>query len=118
VACSPENAYEVLASLYRDAHTHLRALAFEPAKILGLSQRPIEPGRRYLQPAVLDLLHGEQPREMIADGSAVIYVYAFGTVDEHADQPTARQFGVHQLEAEPVYRSLQKCSKFLLSHSS
>ena len=66
-------------------------------KSAALRQRPVETRRRHLETLEIDVLDGEQVRQLVADARAILDVDAFRHVDEDAHQPLGSELPIDQL---------------------
>ena len=98
----------------------LHFLPGEAGVVRRLLQRPVEPRRAHFEPLVVDVLDGEQTRQMTADARTVLDVDTRRLVDENAHlSPLRRQLDVHELEAHRRQRALQKLGQIHVPpHSS
>src|SRR5206468_1647650 len=101
--------FDALRAVDRRRERQLRFLSGEAREIGELGERPVQPRRRYLESVEIDVLDGEEPRQMIRNPGAILDVDAFRLVDEHADElASGRHVDVDQLIAQCGQRSLQQ----------
>src|SRR3954471_11682887 len=99
------HAVEAAPPAQRQLELDAHALPLEPAKILQPLERTVESRRRDLEPFVIDPLHGERAREMLAHALAIVERDSARRIDEDPQQPGARAFQVHELVAEAFERA-------------
>ena len=90
----------------------LRFLSGEARVIGQFLDGTIEPRRRNLEPFEIDILHREEPRQVIRYPRAILDVDAARLVDEYADEPAPRRHvPVDELVPQCRYRTLQKITQ-------
>ena len=98
---------KISLAIDRQARTQLRFLPGKAFEIGLLLERPIKPRRGNFQPVVVDVLDREQPRQLVADRSAILYRDAIGAVNENSQQACARTgLDIHKFVAQSRYRLL------------
>ena len=113
VARGAHHADEPPPPIARHAQPHLRPAAGEAAEVGRLPQHPVEPGRRNLEPAVLDALHLQHALQLPGEALAVRERHARPAaglrrlirdrpVDEDAQlSPVVGELHVDELVAQP-----------------
>src|SRR5262249_30379880 len=95
-----QDALEAARVVDRIRQPDLGFLTAEALEVLALAQRTVEPRRGNLEALEVDVLDGEEPRELTADARAILDVHALGLVDEDPHVATlGRAFPVDQLVA-------------------
>src|SRR5258708_16431005 len=101
---SDEPSLEPPPPLARQLELHAGVAAREALVVGQPLERTVEPRRRDLEALVVDALHRESAREMVAHPRTVFDRDAVARVDEDPEQPRARRLYVHELGAEPFER--------------
>jgi hypothetical protein len=86
-----QRTLELARALDRLAQLQLHVLPREPDVVGRLHERPVEARRTHLEALVVDVLDGEQPRQVVGNTRAVLDVDAVRLVDEHAHLPRLRR---------------------------
>src|SRR6266704_15915 len=90
VGQAEQHAAEIALIAEGDPRAQLHFLAGKALEVGRLLERTVESGRRHLEAVVIDSLDGEKPRQMVADGRAIVDADARRRIDEDAQQASPR----------------------------